>query len=388
MLGMNAAELQDSARSLESRVRTDETVRGYIDPGFVNRRLVHTLLTSLGAGHQYEAALSGIDPFAMDFQRELAANHRSTQFTLDVCQAKDVPSLVQFVVDGNYTHGGLICSTDEFVGKRFKRNQDRAEIRWKKTVRGLPTAKLRFSLSHICSDTTRSDLQETSVVAHVSRFLRKEDEGLVFEPLVMGGPWLLAEDPGLQEQLSWHALDYFQLFIQDIDEFAEVRDFQAECSEWLHHMGAISEEVMKSFITELLGDQKAKDWGGEFADHFSRNIHIAGKRHTAAFLLKGPGSKHQPMTFRQLGKNGDQLFRLSKLPADLYVLQHCHEIAPAVLETLRNAIVQPHRKRRYLVIDGRDSYRLLKAYDKLEWAKEETKKEKEARKNRRRKDPK
>ena len=379
MIGIDAIQLRNDARSLESRIRSDETIEGYIDPGFVNRRLVNSLMASTGLQRDYEAAMSEIPSSYLEFQRQLSANHRSTEFTLALCRARKVPSLIQFASE-RPNHGDLVCSTDEFRGKRFKGGQDRAEIVWKSPVQGLPAVKLRFSVSNICSDTTRSDLQGSSIAAHVSRFVGMEGDVLVFEPLILGGPWLRAQDPDLSDELSWHALDFFELFIEDIDEFAKVKDFKGDTSGWVDHMGHVSEEVMKTFIADLLGDQSGKDWGGEFSDHFTRHIHIAGRRCTAAFLLKGPGSKHQQMTFRHLGKNGDQIFRLSKLPADLFVLQHCHEIAPAVLETLRNYIVQPHRQRRYLVIDGRDSYQLLLAYGKLDWALEETKKEKAARK--------
>lgn len=381
MLGMDAADLRDCARRLDSSVRTDETVQGYIDPGFVNRRLVYTLLASAGLQREYEAAMSESQLSSPECQRQLAANHQTTQFTLALCRARNVPSLIQFASESSHTFGNLVCSTDEFRGKRFRKNQDRAEIFWKSPLKGLPAVKLRFSLSHICSDTTRGDLQESSIAAHVSRFVRMDAEVMVFEPLILGGPWILTQEKDLEVQLSWHALELFELFIEDIDEFEKVKDFHGDTSDWSDFMGRVSEEVMKNFIASLLGDQSGKDWGGEFADHFTRHLHVAGRRCAAAFLLKGPGSKHQPMTFRQLGKNGDQIFRLSKLPADLFVLQHCHEITPAVLETLRNAIVQPHRSRRYLVIDGRDSYKLLLAYGKLDWALAETEKEKVARKN-------
>ena len=384
MKGLDAVELRRSARGRTSALRTDDTVQGYIDPGFINRRLIGTLMTSSGVQQALDSALASIDPSLPEWRRGYAEGHVCTQCVLQLCRLKKVVSLIEFASAGVYSPGEIVCSTDEFKGRRFQKNDERAEVSWRPPIKGLPGAKLKFSIENIVASTTRSHLQETSIVAHVSRFVRVEDDTLVFEPLVMGGPWLLSPKAGVEEQLMWHHFDHFQLFTEDVDEFAKVKAYKGDTSGWIDHMGNVSEEVMKTFIADLLGDQSGKDWGGEFADHFTRHIHIAGRRCTAAFLLKGPGSKHQQMTFRQLGKNGDQIFRLSKLPADLFVLQHCHEIAPAVLETLRNYIVQPHRQRRYLVIDGRDSYQLLLAYGKLDWALEETKKEKVARKSSRR----
>lgn len=74
------------------------------------------------------------------------------------------------------------------------------------------------------------------------------------------------------------------------------------------------------------------------------------------------------MTLNSLGKNNDQIVRLASSPAEVLVVQHCHDITPPVRDTLRAFAVQPSRPRRYCLMDGRDSLRLLKAYDKLERA--------------------
>jgi hypothetical protein len=52
------------------------------------------------------------------------------------------------------------------------------------------------------------------------------------------------------------------------------------------------------------------------------------------------------------------------------VVQHCHEIQEPVRASLRAFAVQPGAVRRYCVIDGKDSLRLLIAYDKLDRARE------------------
>ena len=50
---------------------------------------------------------------------------------------------------------------------------------------------------------------------------------------------------------------------------------------------------------------------------------------SSAWLFKGPGFP-RAMTIAALGKNGDQIDRLFTESAELLVLQHCHEITPAV----------------------------------------------------------
>jgi hypothetical protein len=71
------------------------------------------------------------------------------------------------------------------------------------------------------------------------------------------------------------------------------------------------------------------------------------------------------MGLNHLGKNNDQIYRLAQEPAQLLVVQHCHDILPPVRATLREFAVSPGATRRYCLIDGRDSLRLLAAYDKL-----------------------
>lgn len=88
-----------------------------------------------------------------------------------------------------------------------------------------------------------------------------------------------------------------------------------------------------------------------------------------------------PALTDELGKNNDQIVRLSHEPASLLVVQHCHEILPAVRETLRAFAIQPGPlARRYCLMDGKDSLRLLTAYDLLDCALTLTVAEKQSRK--------
>ena len=75
------------------------------------------------------------------------------------------------------------------------------------------------------------------------------------------------------------------------------------------------------------------------------------------------------MTLTHLGKNNDQIVRLSHEPAEVLIVQHAHEIRSAVRETLRAfATSLGTVRRRYCLIDGADSLRILQAYGKLDHA--------------------
>jgi hypothetical protein len=128
----------------------------------------------------------------------------------------------------------------------------------------------------------------------------------------------------------------------------------------------VSEDEVKRLIAKLLGEPVVpKDWGGEESDIFSSNLRIAGTPRTGAFLLKGPAKFHM-MTMADCGKNGDQIYRLFNIPADVYVIQHCHEIGAAVRKTMEAFALQRSFTKpcQIIIVDGNDTARLLRAYGK------------------------
>lgn len=67
-----------------------------------------------------------------------------------------------------------------------------------------------------------------------------------------------------------------------------------------------------------------------------------------------------------MGKRADQIYRLTRTDADIYVVQHSHLIGDSVRTTLRALTIYPGgKKKKYCVIDGPATYRILKAYGKL-----------------------
>jgi len=127
----------------------------------------------------------------------------------------------------------------------------------------------------------------------------------------------------------------------------------------------VSETVFKNGIKRLLADSGTfKDWGGEPNDLFTR-ARIKGKRRTVAFAFKGPGTKGI-LTPGKLGKNGDQIQRLFKSPAEAFVVQYHGQIAESVLEQMQSeAMLKSYKdeKRIYFgLINGDATKRLLAAY--------------------------
>lgn len=124
---------------------------------------------------------------------------------------------------------------------------------------------------------------------------------------------------------------------------------------------AVPEEKVKNTIADLIGEAYVpKDWGGERSDLYTSRVFARGRQISSAWLLKGPGYPH-PMTVRALGKPGDQIVRLFSEPAELLILQHCHEITPSVISMMEAYAYDLRNPRKFMIIDGADTGRILKS---------------------------
>jgi hypothetical protein len=124
---------------------------------------------------------------------------------------------------------------------------------------------------------------------------------------------------------------------------------------------AVPEERVKNAIADLIGEAYVpKDWGGERSDLYTSRVFARGRQMSSAWLFKGPGYPH-PMTVRALGKPGDQIVRLFSEPAELLILQHCHEITPSVVSMMEAYAYDLRNPRKYMIIDGADTSRILKS---------------------------
>lgn len=156
-----------------------------------------------------------------------------------------------------------------------------------------------------------------------------------------------------------------ELNVGEIDSFAAVRDVQRGTGKAaLETLRGIPEVEVKRAFAQIIGEPDVpNDWAGERSDLYTNRILLDGRATTAGFVFKGPGA-FRKMTLADLGKNGDQLLRLATEPADLLVVQHCHEIHACVRQLLRALCNQVGSRQRFCVIDGYDTLRVLAAYRK------------------------
>lgn len=130
----------------------------------------------------------------------------------------------------------------------------------------------------------------------------------------------------------------------------------------------MAEMEVKQHICSIIGYPFVqKDWGGEACDIFA-SVQFRRRTVPAAFLLKGKAYAHKPLRLADLGKNGDQLVRMFSLPAQIFIIQSNGPIDGAVHSQIQAQIADrllTNRPAYYLVIDGIQTARLLRAYGKI-----------------------
>jgi hypothetical protein len=159
--------------------------------------------------------------------------------------------------------------------------------------------------------------------------------------------------------------------IEEIDSFSKVITNESENYSGKLKQGRVelTEDEVQIALEKILDVPfHKKDWGGEINDLYTSNLKINGTRIPTAFLLKGNGTKSNELQIGDCGKNGDQILRLVDSPAQLFVIQYIGNISDNVIRDIANK-VENFRLRGnltwYCIIDGRDTYRILKAYGEI-----------------------
>lgn len=163
------------------------------------------------------------------------------------------------------------------------------------------------------------------------------------------------------QKLMDKMVDERQITIDDINSFSKVAAAPAAGVNV-----AVSEGVFKHGLQSILGEEgNFQDWGGELDDLFSTRVVVGGARRAAAFGLKGRGKKGI-LYPGGMGKRGDQIQRLFRVPAEVFLVQYWGQVDETIYELMKNLATAKSTlegKRIYWgVIDGSDTTRLLAAY--------------------------
>lgn len=284
------------------------------------------------------------------------------------------PTLGQLLIKGDLREHSLFTHYSNFFGKGLSAI-GRALAKGKTDV---PMAELyakldeintgwrltfRFHHEHLASNSAWSELSgqhQLFAFGLVTKISETEIEAI---PWVVASPFPHLSKPATLIGRHWG--NRLQVFVEGIESFQDVRTIsQRPTRADLDTLRSIPEREIKQAFADIIGEPTVlKDWGGERSDLFTDRLLIDGERVSTALMFKGP-AQFTPLTAAGLGKNGDQIDRLFSEPADLLILQHCHEITPAVRGQMRAYAQQIGKLKLFCLIDGYDTLRLLRAYEK------------------------
>ena len=137
-----------------------------IDPGFVNHRLIQTLLHPLNGIMDFiDDAIRRLPPQPEGLQIKRISSIYS-QILLDVCKEGDAKPLSWLAAQPTPNPGTIICSTDVFQGTDAVWKAKRASVVRRPDIRFDHTARLMFSPEHIYSTTQREELSREAVILY------------------------------------------------------------------------------------------------------------------------------------------------------------------------------------------------------------------------------
>lgn len=223
--------------------------------------------------------------------------------------------------------------------------------------------RFRFHHEHLTSNSSWVELRGQKRLLILGMATEITDEVIEAIPWVIANPMPDLFDRKTVVGEGW--INRLEIFVDQIDVLSALQDYRPRYKPSdLNRLKDIPEKEVKHAFAEILGEPTVpKDWGGEQSDLFTTQVRVRSERISAAFAFKGPAKFH-PMTMADLGKNGDQINRLFAEPADLLVLQHCHEITPPVRGSMRAFAQQMGQPRLFCLIDGYDTLRIFEYFGK------------------------
>jgi hypothetical protein len=214
---------------------------------------------------------------------------------------------------------------------------------------------------HHYSDTTRSELSGRKRMLLAGRFAIERNH-IAVSPYIIGD--LLDDTEGGGERWGWTISwrSHVRVYPEQIQEFERARGEKRGKAAEVRQLGKVPEEDVKHAFANIIGEPFVpKDWGGERSDLQTNHLRIRNEPSSAAFVFKGPGVSGE-LHPNRLGRRGDQLIRAFDEPVDLVVVQHHNKIANTVVREAESLASSPSRPRRYCILDGADTVRILKAY--------------------------
>ncbi len=323
---------------------------------YLSRDRVLSLIDTAKLTPLHLQALQGVDvPMASAVLSNAIGAH-----LLEAIASGGIRTLQQMVVDGTLAEGMPFIYNGHFYGKGFDAQNKTAGLTLTERLDEPFEGKkliLEFSKNGLVNQTAYTRMSGSTRLFAYAYVAEITDDTVRAIPYAIGD--LVTSRSAMPQPFA----STLELRANEIQQFSGIDPMWAPSKTEFARLAQVTERKVKETIAQLLGEHYVPaDWGGEESDLFSAELLVGGQRRTGAFLLKGPAKFH-PMMPRDLGKNGDQVYRLFNTPADLYVVQHCHTISAAVRKTVEAFALQRSLTARchYVIIDGYETARLLRA---------------------------
>lgn len=240
---------------------------------------------------------------------------------------------------------------------------------------------IEFDPHHFLSRTERAQHGEPSTTSVMCHLDLVKDDLLSATALVMGTPsFTHFRNHGAALELSDHAPDWFETWPEDIIELAACADIAPPAdSVWRKALAEIPTAFVYQALVEILGGARlARRQGEDGANSLmiaagvhrkyvepDPDLEKTGDGATPAAMVVVADTAGREAAPADLRDRPDAMAALSATPAELWIVQHCNTIGADIREMVREFAVRPHAPRRFCLIDGADTWRILKAYGKL-----------------------
>lgn len=280
---------------------------------------------------------------------------------LEYLKRARVSPIQQLALDGGLRAGVPFTYQGHFYGKGFGMSNKSNQLSLAEDLGDIVPGKrliVEFSKGGLLTDTAYSRLGGSTNLFAFCSIAEITDKTVRAVPYVIGDLVEVAN-----ESIDLRFQDRLRLHVSNVEQFSGIDFSWNPTARQFQSLKNVTEHDVKGLFCRLLGEiDVPKDWGGEECDIFTSNLSVDGRRHSAAFLLKGPARFHE-MKMTDCGKNGDQIYRLFNCPAEVFVVQHCHKISPAVRRTVEAfALSRYSLNARYMIIDGYDTARILRSH--------------------------
>ena len=287
-------------------------------------------------------------------------DHLLVTFAMDACRDREVAALGEVLADP--TPGELFCSTEMLEGTEAVFGEARARNRV-----GLPydygkDVFITFDPHHYLSETERREHAGPSRTALLCQLDLVKPDFVSATALVMGTPsFTHFRNENATLDLADHAADWFETWPEDIDELAACNRIAPPADkEWQAALAPLCGEDVCRALADMLGGTRMQGEADARTLMLAAGTHRGGEQAACAVIVVADAGAGvlKPGTLRA---RPNAMAALGATPAQLWIVQHCHTIGPAVREMVRAFAVRPHAPRRYCLIDGADTYRIFKA---------------------------